>query len=161
MSGTKRYRLCPHLFWQRLCSLSDNLNGSAGSMECEGILHTVRHTESLQQLRYTGYLGVGDGDSKSHSAVPMLTLLYINCMISKLKCRGHVQKRMGHKQIVMDSPFFVSIMIFGTSICLNVVKGMTHKPSESRRDMLSDLPMFIERCLTLILSPCTVSYVLS
>ena len=94
-------RPCPHLFWQRLCSLSDNLNGSAGSMECEGILHTLCHTESLQQLRYTGYLG--DDDSKSHSAFPMLTLLYINCMISK--CRGHVQKRMGRKQIDMDSPF--------------------------------------------------------
>ena len=52
-----------------------------------------------------------------------------------LKYKGKCKKK-SYGQIL-----FVSILIFGTSICFNPVKGMTDKASVSGRDMPSDPPV--------------------
>ena len=46
---------------------SKNHDGSAGEMEPHGMLHAFRRSEQQYNLKYSGYLG--DGDSKSYSAV--------------------------------------------------------------------------------------------
>ena len=74
--------------WMKSHKCEKNHDGLAGSMECKGMLNIFRRFETLHQLRYSGYLG--DGDSKSHSAVANAEPpIYDNCAITKLECCGH------------------------------------------------------------------------
>ena len=81
--------------WVKSHECENNHDGSAGSMECKGMLNIFHRSETLHQLSYSGYLG--DGDSKSHSAVANAEPPIYNCAITKLECCGHVQKRMGRR----------------------------------------------------------------
>jgi hypothetical protein len=81
------------------CSV--NHSGSAGKMECDGILEIFSRSEIERGLVYTGYLG--DGDSKSYTMVANANPpVYVRddgsrVLIEKLECCGHIQKRMGNQ----------------------------------------------------------------
>ena len=71
-----------------------NHTGSAGSMAPAGTETIFCRSVTKYGLRYTSYLG--DGDSKLYSRVKNAQPpVYDNTDITKLKCCGHVQKRMG------------------------------------------------------------------
>ena len=75
-----------------------NHEGSAGSMELQGMLKIFRRSETKHGLVYEGYLG--DGDSKSyHTVANADPPIYPDTEIKKLECCGHVQKRMGKRLI--------------------------------------------------------------
>ena len=77
---------------RKLCE--KNQTGSAGSMEPAGTETIFCRSVTKYGLRYTRYLG--DGDSKLFSRVKNAQPpVYDNTDITKLKCCGHVQKRMG------------------------------------------------------------------
>ncbi len=87
--STKENNQIPH-FCQK------NYEGTAGSMEGEGVKRIFNRSLEQYDLTYTGYLG--DGDSKSfknlNDAEPPI---YPGKQIQKLECVGHIQKRMGRK----------------------------------------------------------------
>ena len=67
-----------------------NHEGSAGSMEPQGMLNSFRRSEEKHELAYEGYLG--DGDSKSyHTVANADPPIYPDIEIKKLECCGHMQ----------------------------------------------------------------------
>ena len=66
--------------------------GSAGKMECDGIVSCFESSIETHKLCYTEYLG--DGDSKSYSFVVEKNP-YPDKPVQKLECVGHIQTRVG------------------------------------------------------------------
>jgi hypothetical protein len=66
-----------------------NYQGSAPSMEVEGVKRIFKRSEQTRKLQYTEYFG--DGDSKAYQEVQDC---YENIHIEK-ECVGHVQKCVG------------------------------------------------------------------
>ncbi|GFX91032.1 uncharacterized protein TNCV_5106621 [Trichonephila clavipes] len=64
--------------------------GSSSSMEPVGAYRTFERSENHRMLRYTDYYRVGD--SKAFDAVKDI---YGKDSVTKLKCIGHIQKRVG------------------------------------------------------------------
>ena len=82
------------LEWKKTHACSKNYDGSAGAMEPAGMVQIFKWSVSTRHLRYTGYLG--DGDSKSYSAVTKNDPpLYRGKNVLKYECCHHVQKCMG------------------------------------------------------------------
>ena len=73
-----------------ICRL--NHDGSAGLMEPKGAVKIFARSEIERNLRYTEYLG--DGDSSSFLQVKS-SQPYGDKLITKSKCIGHIQKRVG------------------------------------------------------------------
>ena len=69
-------------------------DGSAPSMEPAGAIRIFQRSEAQNNLQYLGY--VGDGDTKSYSAV-VSAEPYPGKEILKKECVGHVQKRVGSR----------------------------------------------------------------
>ena len=67
-----------------------NYQGSAPSMETEGIKRIFGRSKETRKLQYTEYFG--DGDSKAYNEVENA---YENIHVEKKECIGHVQKRVG------------------------------------------------------------------
>ena len=67
--------------------------GSAGSMEVESVKMMFSRSEELYGVKYGNY--IGDGDSKTFSAVLQLNPYGDELKVIKSECIGHVQKRMG------------------------------------------------------------------
>ena len=67
-----------------------NYQGSAPSMEVEGVRRIFKRSEQTRKLQYTEYFG--DGDSKAYQEVQDC---YENIHVEKKECVGHVQKRVG------------------------------------------------------------------
>ena len=67
-----------------------NYQGSAPSMEVEGVKRIFKRSEQTRKLQYTEYFG--DGESKAYQEVQDC---YENIHIEKKECVGHVQKRVG------------------------------------------------------------------
>ena len=69
-----------------------NYVGASGNMEVDAVkLMFERSVEN--QVKYRNY--IGDGDSKTYSAVVASKPYGENFIINKKECVGHVQKRMG------------------------------------------------------------------
>ena len=62
-------------------------------MEVAGVERIYKRSEHDRKLQYTSF--IGDGDSKSYSAINELKPYGPDVETSKLECVGHVQKRMG------------------------------------------------------------------
>jgi hypothetical protein len=77
--------------WKKSHKCSKNHEGSAGSMEVNGMLALFKHSRKEWGLDYT--LHLGDGDSKAFAAVRDASAY----KVEKLECCGHVQKRMGKR----------------------------------------------------------------
>ena len=73
------------------CSI--NHDGSAGSMEANGVVECFSTSVEKYNLQYTEYLG--DGDSKSYKEVCEADPY--GKPIKKLEWIGHIQKRVGRK----------------------------------------------------------------
>lgn len=67
--------------------------GSAGSMEVQSIKSMFLRSEELHGVKYTNY--IGDGDSKTFTALLDADPYDGNPVVIKSECVGHVQKRMG------------------------------------------------------------------
>jgi hypothetical protein len=67
-----------------------NYQGSAPSMETEGMKRIFGRSEETRKLQCTEYFG--DGDSKAYNEVENA---YENIHVEKKECVGHVQKRVG------------------------------------------------------------------
>lgn len=67
--------------------------GSAGSMEVESIKMMFLRSEELYGVKYGNY--IGDGDSKTFTAILNLNPYHDEPTVVKSECIGHVQKRMG------------------------------------------------------------------
>eukprot|EP00795_Rhopilema_esculentum_P009966 gene9966-18582_t len=73
-----------------------NYEGTAGSMEGEGVKRIFKRSQQQYGLSYVGYLG--DGDSKSFKNLSeAVSPIYQGKQIEKLEYVGHIQKRMGRK----------------------------------------------------------------
>lgn len=72
-----------------------NYKGSSGGMEVQGAVEIFSRSKKTYDVRYTQYLG--DGDSKGFTAVQEMKPYGPDCIISKLECLGHIQKRMGSR----------------------------------------------------------------
>lgn len=70
-----------------------NHEGAAGNMEAASILSMFKRSMELYGVRYAYY--IGDGDSKTYSAVVAAKPYGEEFKINKKECVGHVQKRMG------------------------------------------------------------------
>ena len=70
-----------------------NYDGSAPGMELVGSTRIFGRSVAERKLRYTKY--IGDGDSKSYDSIAAEKPYGENCIINKLECVGHVQKRVG------------------------------------------------------------------
>ena len=68
--------------------------GSAGKMECDGIIPCFESSVPTHKLRYAEYLA--DGDSKSYSLV-VANNPYPDKPVQKLECVGHIPKRVGSR----------------------------------------------------------------
>ncbi|GFU13707.1 uncharacterized protein TNCV_939341 [Trichonephila clavipes] len=81
--------------WQRAHKISCRKNyfGSAGKMEVDGMLRIFNRSEKLHNLKYSNY--IGDGDTKTFNALSENKPYGDDHLIQKIKCVGHVQKRMG------------------------------------------------------------------
>ena len=67
-----------------------NFTGSSPAMEAEGAVKVWSRSIEKHNVRYKWM--VSDGDSKAFNAVQNI---YDDCVVEKLDCMGHVQKRMG------------------------------------------------------------------
>lgn len=74
-----------------------NYMGSSGGMEVAGAVDIFRRSEKLHNVRYKKYLS--DGDTSYFSTVAQLKPYGPDCVIDKLECVGHVQKRMSTRLI--------------------------------------------------------------
>ncbi|XP_065068033.1 uncharacterized protein LOC135693466 [Rhopilema esculentum] len=73
-----------------------NYEGTAGSMEGEGVKRIFKRSQQQYGLSYVGYLG--DGDSKSFKNLSeAVSPIYQGKQIEKLEYVGHIQKKMGRK----------------------------------------------------------------
>ena len=68
--------------------------GSAGKMECDGIVACFESSVESRELQYAEYLG--DGDSKTYALVVQKNP-YPGQPVNKLECVGHIQKRVGSR----------------------------------------------------------------
>lgn len=59
----------------------------------QGAVEIFSRSENPYKVRFTQYLG--DGDSKGFSAVQEMQPYGPDCVLQKLECIGHIQKRMG------------------------------------------------------------------
>jgi hypothetical protein len=80
--------------WKATHNCQVNHFGSAGSMEAAGAQEIFHSSIQKYNLRYTKYLG--DGDSSSFCNV-VKSKPYGDCVIEKLECIGHYQKRLGSR----------------------------------------------------------------
>ena len=80
--------------WKATHNCQVNHFGSAGSMEAAGAQEIFHSSIQKYNLRYTKYLG--DGDSSSFCNV-VKSKPYGDCVIEKLECIGHYQKRVGSR----------------------------------------------------------------
>jgi hypothetical protein len=69
-----------------------NFEGSSPAMESEGDVVIWKRSIALHKMRYRWM--VSDGDSKAFSSIEHV---YDDCVVEKLDCVGHVQKRMGKR----------------------------------------------------------------
>ena len=69
-----------------------NHRESSGAMEVAGAINMFKRSVPYLNLQYAGY--IGDGDTKVHQSI-VESAPCDNCTIDRLKCVGHVQKRMG------------------------------------------------------------------
>ncbi|KAE8745984.1 hypothetical protein FOCC_FOCC007346 [Frankliniella occidentalis] len=76
-----------------VCSI--NHDGSAGMMEVKGMMKIFHRSVNRAQYRIRGY--IGDGDSKTFSAVVNSKPYGDELVPIKIECTGHVQKRMGKR----------------------------------------------------------------
>lgn len=91
-----KHCICPNKTEGRhLPTCKANYQGSSGGMEVQGAKDIFNHSVSAYNVRYTKYLG--DGDSKSFSAIQTMNPYGQDCPVAKLECIGHVQKRMGSR----------------------------------------------------------------
>lgn len=74
-------------------SCAVNHVGSAGNMECDGMLKIFSRSEAKHGVKYVEY--IGDGDTKSFKTVHDAMPYGPDIDIKKIECVGHVQKRMG------------------------------------------------------------------
>ena len=74
-------------------SCSRNYSGSSGGMEPAGMKLIFHRSVEKYGVRYTRYLG--DGDSSAFKTVSESQPYGDQCIIQKLECIGHIQKRMG------------------------------------------------------------------
>jgi hypothetical protein len=70
-----------------------NHGGISGGMEGAGVLNIFNLSLHTRVICYTNYLG--DGDSKSYQRVVAGKPHDPNIAVTKLECKGHVQKRTG------------------------------------------------------------------
>ena len=66
--------------------------GSAEAVEVSGLIECFMESEKNRRLRYTSY--IGDGNTKSYSEVVKKDP-YPRTVVQKLKCVGHIQKKVG------------------------------------------------------------------
>ena len=71
-----------------------NVEGSAGAMKSTGVVQCFQESEDFHKVRIINF--IGDGDSKSHSAV-IEANPYLGTIVQKLECVGHVEKRCGSR----------------------------------------------------------------
>ncbi|GFS83159.1 uncharacterized protein TNCV_1287451 [Trichonephila clavipes] len=69
-----------------------NFEGYSFKLEAAGALSIFQRSRSLYNVRYTKYLG--DGDSKAFTSIVENDVYGDHCSLEKLKCIGHVMKRM-------------------------------------------------------------------
>ena len=81
-----------HEKWKVTHTCSKNHGGSAGSVESKGAINIFSKSIEKYNLRYVHY--IGDGDTESYKKV-VGAKLYGDFTPLKLKCVGHVQKRLG------------------------------------------------------------------
>ena len=72
--------------------------GSAGGMESKGKVECFVSSLDKYNLRYTEYLG--DGGTKSYHDI-VSSKPYDDIPVMKLKCNGHIQKRVGARLLKM------------------------------------------------------------
>lgn len=70
-----------------------NHEGSAGKMEVDAVIEMFNRSRDLHDAMYTTY--IGDGDSKTFTAVLKENPYGEEYPVMKCECVGHVQKRMG------------------------------------------------------------------
>lgn len=70
-----------------------NHEGSAGKMEVDGAIEIFQRSEKLHGVKYQSY--IGDGDCKTFKGIVDSRPYGDAIIITKKKCVGHVQKRMG------------------------------------------------------------------
>lgn len=90
---SKYSRCSKRLEKQHLPNCCANYQGTSGGMETHGVTQLCQRSEELYNVRYKYYLG--DGDSPAFSTVQSLKPYGDDCIMEKLACVGHVQKRMG------------------------------------------------------------------
>ncbi|GFT97225.1 uncharacterized protein TNCV_2205241, partial [Trichonephila clavipes] len=88
-----KHCICPNKT-KHLQNCKRNFEGYSGKMEVAGALSIFQRSQSLYNVRYTKYLG--DGDSKAFTSIVENKVYGDHCSVEKLKCIGHVMKRMGH-----------------------------------------------------------------
>lgn len=93
---------CPKRFEkEHKANCAANYMGSSGGMEVSGVVDIFTRSEMLYNVRYIKYLG--DGDTASFSTVSQLKPYGPECVIEKLECVGHVQKRMSTRLLKLKS----------------------------------------------------------
>lgn len=70
-----------------------NHTGSAGKMEVNGMLRIFQRSVEERSVMYGNY--IGDGDTKTYSALSKEKPYGTDIPIHKIECVGHIQKRMG------------------------------------------------------------------
>lgn len=76
-----------------------NFTGSSPAMEAEGAVTLWRRSIAKHKMRYKWMLS--DGDSKAFNAVEYV--YGYGCVVNKVDCVGHVQKRMGKALLNLKS----------------------------------------------------------
>ncbi|XP_065068320.1 uncharacterized protein LOC135693706 [Rhopilema esculentum] len=108
-----------------------NYEGTAGSMEGEGVKRIFRRSQEQYGLSYVGYLG--DGDSKSFKNLSEAEPpIYSGKQIEKLECVGHIQKRMGRK---LNNLVFQCKKMFYTDSNGKRIKGIGGKNKLTKKDI--------------------------
>ena len=91
----KKKRSPEYDIWKTEHKCSINHKGSAGSMESAGDIEIFQWSMNNHNLRYNSY--IGDGDSSSCNKVVQSKPYGKTFIINKLKCIGHIQKRLGRR----------------------------------------------------------------
>ena len=81
--------------WKADHKYAANHGGTASSMESVGAARMFRRSEFQHDLRYVNYLS--DGDSSSFKSVQECRPHGGECLITKMECIGHVQKRVSSR----------------------------------------------------------------
>lgn len=91
--GSKNGAAYEAWYEEHLPKCASNHKGSAGSMECNGLLDIFKRSEETYGVKYVHY--IGDGDSKSYKTLLDALPYGQQIIIKKIECVGHIQKRMG------------------------------------------------------------------